>query len=505
MSFVRGFAVSLLMVVAAACSTKASVPCSTQSDCDPYPLTLCTEGTCRLVTELDLGNIDLAGFFSHDASVVDAAAGPADMVGFCGNDAALSCPDTTPVCGATQYCRACAVGDEAQCSARSINAPRCDTGTGACAACRPANEATDCPSTDLSVCGSDGSCRKACTKHADCDSGICDPGVITPNRSSCARADEVVYVKAQSTCPATADGTKANPFCTMDAVVAKLPAGGFIDVLPSSEGSLAQTKNAFTAPYVIVGTGTLTGFPISAGNITLYPPAVTVGAGGNVYLSGVFIDSSVSTGIACDNQGKLTLYAMTISSSGGYAIATGDCAVTIDRLNARAGKGGIAQNAGTLSMTNSFVTDNSGIGLSLGAGVAVGQLAGLTIAGNKPPSASTPGGVSCGAAANIYNSIVRGNQQVSGSSIAGSCSFHYSDVDQAVATNDHNVNLAPKFRGINIAVPSLGYNYHLVAGDAANVSCCFDRGATLASGSYDFDGDKRPLGAGYDIGADEVQ
>ncbi|MEO6954055.1 MAG: hypothetical protein ABI321_19790 [Polyangia bacterium] len=467
-------------------------------------MTLCTEGTCRLVSELDLGNTDLAGVFSHDdLSVGDLATAPPDMVGFCGNDTALACPDTAPICAATQYCRACAVGDEVQCSARAITAPRCDTGTGACAACRPANEATDCPTAELSVCGSDGSCRKACTKHTDCDSGICDPGIITPSRSSCARPDEVVYVKAQSTCPPTADGTKANPLCTMNDVLAKLPKGGYVGLLPSPAGSLAQPKASYQAPYVIVGTGTLTGASFQAGMITFYPPAMSIDSGGNVYLSGVSFESSVSNGIVCSGGAKLTLSHVTLEKSGGGAVIGGDCEVAMDGVYVRGGAGGISQSAGTLSVTNSFVTDTTGQGLNIGPGVTVGQLAHLTIIANKP-FVTTAGGIACGAAANIYNSIVRSNQQVGGSSISGACSFHYSDLDEAVATNDHNMTLAPRFIGPS-GIPQIPFNYSLKKGDAANVACCFDLGATLSSIKADYSGNVRPLGAGYDIGADEVQ
>ena len=500
MRFVRGWFV-LLLVGAAACSTRSEVHCTVQSDCDPFPMTLCTGGACHLGAKLDLGDDDLAGVFSDDdLAGSDQATGPADMIGSCSNDA-LSCPSSAPICGASLQCRACIAGDDAQCGGRAVTTPRCDTITGACATCRAASEADDCPSTALSVCGSDGSCRKACAKHSDCDSGICDPGIITPDRASCARADEVVYVEAQTTCPATANGSKTNPFCTFDAVLAKLPTGGYVYALPSTAGNLAQAKNGWNAPYVVVGTATITGVTTSAGGVTFYPSAFSVGAGGKVYLYGVTIQNAVSTGVTCDG-GALTLSHVGILGSGAYAVSIGDCKTTIDATNIRGNGGGIGQSAGTLSVTNSFIVNNTGVGVSIGSGATIGQLAHLTVMYNKPAAAGA-GAFACGAAANIYNSIVRGNQQSAASSFSGACSFHYSDVDETFLMSDHDYNLAPKFVGAKPYLPI--FDYHLVAGDAANVSCCFDQGTTLASIVTDVDGNKRPLGAGYDIGADEVQ
>jgi hypothetical protein len=47
-------------------------------------------------------------------------------------------------------------------------------------------------------------------------------------------------------------------------------------------------------------------------------------------------------------------------------------------------------------------------------------------------------------------------------------------------------------------------NYHL-ARSPANRACCIDKAARQPDLSTDFDGDTRPMGAGFDIGADEVE
>ena len=490
------------MVMGPACSSKTAVPCATQSDCTRFGA-VCTNGTCRLPGD-DQGAADLSS--SADLGSTDDLSSAVDLSFV---DEGLSCasgeicPAALPICGAEKTCRSCTVSDSAGCTASNVKTPRCDESVGTCAACRntPQQEPFDCPSAALRVCGFDGSCRQPCTNHSDCSSGICDPRVFTKDEQSCARADEIVYVKGiTGTCDANHAGTAADPHCALGNVMAMRPSGGFIKVLPGA--ALSASTLDGTLPWVIVGDGTVSAPPVMSGVGTLYPSAFLVGAGGQLYLSGINIATTGDAGIKCTGGTSVTIEDLEISKAGSAAVIAINCNVHVNRVRIRSGKSGIQHDGGTLSMVNSFVQDNAGVGITTSAASTVGTMAYLTIVGNVPTSASVPGALACGAAWTLTDSIVVSNQSgMGGMGYSGTCQFSHCDAIPAVG-GAGELSVAPDFSPTNFAAGQIP-QYLLNGATNNNTNCCIGKASDV--GVYvDFYKNPRPP-ALLDIGAFQVQ
>ena len=171
--------------------------------------------------------------------------------------------------------------------------------------------------------------------------------------------------------------------------------------------------------------------------------------------------------------------------------------------NNSAQSGGGVYHCGNQSptLTNCVITDNQA---EWGAGVFVywgnfDKILNCTITDN---SASVHGGGICpyghgywgSAFAGVVNSVLWGNTAQGTSNQIylheyGSINVTYSDI-QYGWTGESNIDCDPQFVG--------GGDYHLSAG-----SCCIDAGTSEGAPDTDFEGDARPQGVGYDIGADE--
>lgn len=449
---------------ATGCSSIASVPCASDVECAAYGAA-CVAGACHRPSGGELVPIS-------DAPV--SVGGAPDLAD--APDGAEPPPDLAPVC------------TRAACLASNVTAPRCDPASASCQPCRQgANEALDCPEAASPACGADGSCRQRCTSHADCASGLCDPGIITVDARTCARADEIVHVNADASCTAVHTGSPADPVCSIDAALALLPSGGFIRI-EAAGAMLPRAKTAMAKPYVIVGSGTISAPPEVVGPLTRYDPALVIGSGGRVYLEGLHITAS-AFGVFCDGSlasAKLVISSMNIESSVAYAVDASACEVSIDRLRVYSGSSGLRMRGGTLAqLTNSYFISNSVTAIAVSPTTIIADRVGfLTLVKNGLA-------LSCGAAMNIRSSISWFNT----ASFDGPCAFSSSDVDPAVPGN---TNLAPSF-------PMLGgkiIDWHLKGHTGNNDACCVDHGAAMSGINTDFDG--QPRNGAPDVGADEL-
>ncbi len=491
MRLVASWSVSIVLVVAG-CTSAATVACQDDGVCAPYGAR-CIEGLCRTAAGTPIAAtpvLDLAIEPDLTTSAAPDLADPPDLPPGCIGE--TSCSTAAPICGADQMCRACVAADRAVCADRDLLRPRCDEASGACGACRVAFEALDCPVAALSICGGDGSCRQPCSGHADCASGICDPRIVTTGAATCARPEEVVHVRSASGCSGSHAGTTADPACTIDDAIALRPSGGYLYV---HAGAFAQprVKTIVTAPYVIVGEGELSAPDESAGGIVLHRTALAVGAGGRVHLEGMHVTHAAARGLTCTG-GRLSLSRTLVDGAGPSAILATDCELTVDRSRLYRGHGGIVHDGGSLRVANTFINDNAGVAISVSARSTVELLAYLTIASNVPSASVTPGALSCGVGMTVQSSILFGNRVVGGRSHTGGCAFRASSVE-SVEPGVGNTTLAPQFTP---GVPLLGIftDYHL--------KVPMPYGEAVAGALLDFDGQARPLGGAYDIGADEL-
>jgi len=370
----------------------------------------------------------------------------------------------------------------------SITSPRCDSTGASCLPCRnDSNEALDCPEASNPACGADGSCRQRCTVHADCASGICDPGIITTDEKTCARVDEIVHVSADATCGGGQTGSAADPVCSIDVAIALRPNGGFIR-LEAASANLGRAETPITKPYVIVGSATISAPAVVTGPLIRYQTAFVIGAGGRLHLEGVHITGS-GTAVSCDGSlgaAKLELASVNIESTKFSAVDVSACEVSIDRVRFYAGGGGVHMSGGTLAqLTNSYFVSNSSTAIDVASNTVVADRIGfLTLLSNGRA-------LSCGAAMTIHSSISWFNT----ASFDGACTFVASTVDPAVAGNS---NLMPSFPRDSTKTG----NGHLNGHAGNNDLCCVDHGAPMSGITTDYDG--QPRNGVPDVGADEI-
>jgi len=147
------------------------------------------------------------------------------------------------------------------------------------------------------------------------------------------------------------------------------------------------------------------------------------------------------------------------------------------------------------------VTD-SVVGVGAGYDMAL-TLAHVTAADNLAPTFLRAAGPYAGRALTVTLTntlIVSATNAFAGCQWAGDLSiYHTNTLTHNVATLHYTECGAPSFQAVNPLTgdPKLDATYHLQAGSAA-IDAGVDAGVTL-----DIDGQVRPWGAGYDIGADE--
>lgn len=229
------------------------------------------------------------------------------------------------------------------------------------------------------------------------------------------------------------------------------------------------------------------GSPVLSGNIITGNRASDYGGGGGI--GGQFTEATITGNLIADN------YA---SEGGGGLWFQGYSTLVIEGNTVSgndSGEGGGIYLQSPAAISNNMITGNTG--WRAGGIYCVGSHS-VSIVHNTVSeniSDSEGGGLYCGiySSPTVTNTILWGNEASAGAQIycaGGSVTVTWSDVEGGW-TGDGNIDADPLF-----ADPA-GGDFHL-----AIDSPCIDTG--LDAGVYDdIDGDTRPLGDGFDMGADE--
>jgi hypothetical protein len=204
----------------------------------------------------------------------------------------------------------------------------------------------------------------------------------------------------------------------------------------------------------------------------------------------------ISGGLATDVEES------TIAGNMGEAVKLqgGKLTLVRSKIDSNMG-GGIDLTLSAFDIENSIITRNGGPTTPVG-GVSVSDppsggpnaIRFSTISANQAQLAGV--GVSCAVPGTITfdddiiwnNIVVSGEAQVAGNG----CAYTYSLIGPQA--NGQNLNMDPQF------VDPQGDDFHIRV-----VSPAVDVGDATAAPTADYDGDTRPQGAGFDIGADEVK
>lgn len=447
-------------------------------------------------------------------------------------EGANGCSAEEPVCGAANSCLGC--GSESDCQDAYPDSPHCGSG-GRCVVCR--TSALDCDAASTTpVCTSDGSACRACQADDECATGLCDEAL-----GSCVAPADIIFV-AGGAVGGAGCGTAAKPCKTiMEGVGAVVPpdriwiqvaAGSYPEnlaldgkkvrivgaPLDTDEKPVVKVQSAtFSAPCVLVSGNadvTLERLELRGGIGSTSSDGVrcTLGAGVDaprLTLRDLLVNMNAGQGV--DVTGcNVTIARSTVASNvaGGVFASDSTLAISRTRIEGNSG-GGVSLTNSDFALVNNFIVDNGGPSSTIGgvllngnplSGAAGAQFEFNTLSVNNTSNGFSSG-VRCEVATtlNFRNNIVYANKADVDASIGqvkgASCRWTFSDIgpNGPAVPGMGNINLDPTFKD------TAAGDYHLTAASLAK---------DVAQDSpvlEDFDGQTRPVGPKFDMGADEYK
>lgn len=359
--------------------------------------------------------------------------------------------------------------------------PRCELSTGHCLA-------------GLAGLPDLGAALSPCRRHGDCESGVCDEfGVVLPRPKSCVPAADTATVKSAGELAAA----------LADHLGVRLLAGSY-----AGDWQLARS-------VVLVGPRAQDGRAPPPKAAVLLPregamgPVLRLAGATRLALDGVSVQGGKGAqghGILCDGtEGQLFLRRAEAAGNEGRGVWS-RCALWMDQSTLSGNQGGGLLCEADITAINTFVLHNGSAFSEVGgialrapgtAGAGHRLLAHLTLVGNY--SSGEGNAIHCHDAGptDVWDSLFYDNASVH-SIFGGSCLVHAAATDSLDFPNFASIMFSdmnpPRFVRDN--------DDHLLLDSPAVDKVPAKEGGPLLD--HDVDGDPRPLGLGWDFGADEV-
>jgi hypothetical protein len=358
--------------------------------------------------------------------------------------------------------------------------PVCDTSIGICVGCLAD---TDCkapkPRCDLQnhVC-------VECTSDGDCGLGsMCLFGGV------CSTSDNVAFVDTTG---------KDNPDCTQALPCLTAKAGLMTGKPYVQLNGMFSEKGGITIPNNV--DVTIVGTPGSSYQRSDNGDTITIGMGGNVGIAKLDISCTAGNGIKT-MSGTFSFSQLTVHGCVLGIATAGSVTMTRSKIYDNTSTGLTLAGATHFEITNSMFVHNGAVGADVRAG---GVILGMgttgdsfefnTVADNSAKLNMTmnAGGIACPMGFPLADDIFAGNSIYMGptpmpSNLGNGCVLSGS-LQQATDLGLNFVN--------SLTSP---YDYHLMTGSLAVDGAPADNNI-----KEDYDGDPRPMGGGYDYGADEL-
>ena len=333
---------------------------------------------------------------------------------------------------------------------------------------------------------------------------MCDDGNTTPGdgcNASCGVEPGSRCLREPSVCVTTADTTFIDPSCSGSGTGAPTsPMCSFAEALATGRTAIVARPGTYNESVTLAAALVI----VAEDNAVLDAGgglAIRARTGADLTVVGLTIRGSVSIE---NNNTQARLREVRIGPSTGVGVRLGRGAtMTLERaiVDSHAAGGVWLDSDDGYRIVNTIVA-NSGTSSADFGGVHIKRTSGSsvfsnnTVADNISIATAPAGGVLCDVAATVVNTIVWNNERDgAASTVNATCVVTYSDLGPGGTPGTTNFDADPQFN-----------NFYELSSSSPCRGVADPRGVepTGPAPTIDLQGDRRPLGSGVDLGADEV-